>query len=202
MKNHVARKQMVPQQESSLNSPKKRNFFTRIYCYFKTIREIRRRRFEKMTVSPYSKFATFFFCLFGGPVGLHRMYVRRYVTAFLMIITLGGGGIWIIIDLIRIRKNKFKDWHHLPVSEIRRPKDKVAVFFSLLSVVLARFVYPAAFDVLLQVGTWGGEEIGIFSRDERREIIQKLKSKHGEVQTNIPVPKIPDLTDSKKGGIN
>ena len=198
MKNHVPIEKSIPKQESQPVSPKKRNFFVNLYYYFKNIREIRRQRIEKMTVSPYSKFATFFFCLFGGIAGLHRMYVHRYITAFLMIITLGGCGIWVIIDLIHIRQNKFRDWRHLPVKEMRRPKDKLAVVTSLLCIVVARFIYPAAFEVVVNAGVWGGEKIGIFSRDDRKEIVRKLISKHGEVQTNIPAPQIPDLTDSKK----
>jgi len=48
-------------------------------------------------------------CVFLGLVGAHRFYTKKIGTAILMIITLGGCGIWYIIDLIMIIAGKFKD---------------------------------------------------------------------------------------------
>lgn len=41
-------------------------------------------------------------CFFLGVFGIHRFYIGRPGTAILMILTLGGLGIWQIIDLVRI----------------------------------------------------------------------------------------------------
>lgn len=41
-------------------------------------------------------------CFFLGSLGIHRFYIGRPGTAILMILTLGGLGIWTIIDLVRI----------------------------------------------------------------------------------------------------
>ncbi len=41
-------------------------------------------------------------CFFLGVLGIHRFYIGRPGTAILMILTLGGLGIWQIIDLVRI----------------------------------------------------------------------------------------------------
>jgi len=41
-------------------------------------------------------------CFFLGILGIHRFYIGRWKTAILMILTLGGLGIWQIIDLVRI----------------------------------------------------------------------------------------------------
>ena len=47
----------------------------------------------------------FFFGIFGA----HRFYVGKIGTAILMILTLGGIGIWAIIDFILIVVGSFKD---------------------------------------------------------------------------------------------
>jgi TM2 domain-containing membrane protein YozV len=48
-------------------------------------------------------------CIFLGYFGGHRFYTGKIGTAILMIITAGGCGIWIIIDLVMIISGKFKD---------------------------------------------------------------------------------------------
>ena len=48
-------------------------------------------------------------CFFLGCLGIHRFYVGKIGTGILMIITLGGLGIWSLIDLIMIIVGKFKD---------------------------------------------------------------------------------------------
>ena len=41
-------------------------------------------------------------CLFLGTLGVHRFYLGRPWTGILMILPLGGFGIWSLIDLVRI----------------------------------------------------------------------------------------------------
>ena len=48
-------------------------------------------------------------CFFLGGLGIHRFYVGKAGTGILMILTLGGLGIWIIIDLVMILTGGFKD---------------------------------------------------------------------------------------------
>ena len=48
-------------------------------------------------------------CLFVGFLGIHRFYVGKSGTGFLQIITIGGLGIWVLIDLIMIVMGKFTD---------------------------------------------------------------------------------------------
>ena len=45
----------------------------------------------------------------AGNVGAHRFYVGKPVTAVLMLVTLGGLGIWYLVDLILIIAGAFKD---------------------------------------------------------------------------------------------
>ena len=48
-------------------------------------------------------------CFFLGFLGIHRFYVGKIGTGVLMILTLGGLGIWNLIDVIIIVMQKFTD---------------------------------------------------------------------------------------------
>lgn len=52
---------------------------------------------------------TLLLCLFAGSLGVHRFYAGKIGTGILQLITLGGCGIWTIIDLIMIITGNFKD---------------------------------------------------------------------------------------------
>ena len=41
-------------------------------------------------------------CFFLGGLGIHRFYLRRTGTGILMLLTLGGLGIWTLIDFVRL----------------------------------------------------------------------------------------------------
>jgi TM2 domain-containing membrane protein YozV len=48
-------------------------------------------------------------CFFIGFLGVHRFYVGKIGTGVLMLLTLGGLGIWNLIDFIIIAMQKFTD---------------------------------------------------------------------------------------------
>jgi TM2 domain-containing membrane protein YozV len=48
-------------------------------------------------------------CFFIGFLGAHRFYVGKVGTGVLMLVTLGGLGIWALIDMIIIIMQKFTD---------------------------------------------------------------------------------------------
>ena len=52
---------------------------------------------------------TLLLCFFLGAFGVHRFYVGKIGTGLLMLITLGGLGIWTLIDFIIIAVGSFKD---------------------------------------------------------------------------------------------
>jgi len=62
------------------------------------------------TVSQRSRLAALLFCLFLGLLGVHRFYVGKVGTGVLMLITIGGFGIWALIDLIMIVVGGFTDF--------------------------------------------------------------------------------------------
>ena len=59
--------------------------------------------------------ATLLLCLLLGYLGIHRFYVGKIGTGILQIITIGGLGIWVLIDLIMIAIGKFTDKGGLPI---------------------------------------------------------------------------------------
>ena len=52
---------------------------------------------------------TLILCVLLGGLGVHRFYVGKIGTGILMLLTLGGLGIWALIDLIVIAVQNFKD---------------------------------------------------------------------------------------------
>jgi TM2 domain-containing membrane protein YozV len=51
----------------------------------------------------------FLLCLFIGGLGIHRFYVGKTGSGVAQILTLGGLGIWTLIDCIMILCGAFKD---------------------------------------------------------------------------------------------
>jgi TM2 domain-containing membrane protein YozV len=64
---------------------------------------------EGRPASPKSRLAAALLAWFLGVFGIHRFYVGKVGTGILMILTLGGLGIWVLIDLIVILIGSFKD---------------------------------------------------------------------------------------------
>mgnify|MGYP001231389797 FL=1 len=60
-------------------------------------------------VSEKSFVSTLILCLLLGGLGVHRFYVGKVGTGIIMLMTLGGLGIWTLIDLIRIAVQRFTD---------------------------------------------------------------------------------------------
>ena len=48
-------------------------------------------------------------CFFFGIFGAHRFYAGRTGTAIVQLLTLGGLGIWALVDLVLLATESFKD---------------------------------------------------------------------------------------------
>jgi TM2 domain-containing membrane protein YozV len=59
--------------------------------------------------------ATVLLCQFLGHFGVHRFYTGRIVSGIFQLLTLGGFGIWTLIDLIMIITGEFKDQYNRPL---------------------------------------------------------------------------------------
>ena len=60
--------------------------------------------------------ALFLLTFFVGVLGVHRFYVGKIGTGVLMLITLGGLGIWFLVDLLLVVTGQFtnKDGQKIP----------------------------------------------------------------------------------------
>jgi Tfp pilus assembly protein PilE len=65
-------------------------------------------------------------CFFLGGLGIHRFYMGKIVTGVLMLVTLGGLGIWSIIDMIIFIFSNFNDGKGRPL--VDKNKSLVTVF--------------------------------------------------------------------------
>jgi len=70
---------------------------------------------ETITVSKKSMAPAAILCFFLGGFGAHRFYVGKVGTGILMLCTLGGLGIWTIVDFVMIVVGTFKDKDGLPL---------------------------------------------------------------------------------------
>ena len=60
-------------------------------------------------ISPRSRLVALVLCFFAGFLGAHRFYVDKTGTALLMLITVGGFGLWTLVDFILIGLGSFAD---------------------------------------------------------------------------------------------
>jgi TM2 domain-containing membrane protein YozV len=51
------------------------------------------------------------FIVLSWPLGAHRFFLKRYASAILFILTIGGFGIWWIVDFILIVTGSMADNH-------------------------------------------------------------------------------------------
>ena len=66
--------------------------------------------------SQRSRLAAALLCFFLGWTGAHRFYAGKAGTGLLMVLTLGGFGLWSLIDLILIVCGAFTDADGRPLS--------------------------------------------------------------------------------------
>ena len=69
-----------------------------------------------------------FLCLFLGWLGVHRFYTGHYITGILQLLTFGGFGIWVLIDLVMIYADSFKDDMNMLLTRMERVRPNVYMY--------------------------------------------------------------------------
>ncbi len=64
---------------------------------------------SEIQASEEKKLTLLLLCYFFGCFGAHRFYTRKHLTGVLMLLTLGGLGFWMLVDLVFIIMGKFTD---------------------------------------------------------------------------------------------
>ncbi|WP_221412100.1 MULTISPECIES: TM2 domain-containing protein [unclassified Dysgonomonas] len=61
------------------------------------------------TISDKDWLTTIVLCAFLGCFGIHRFYTNNTMIGIIQLITLGGCGIWMLVDIILLALGSFKD---------------------------------------------------------------------------------------------
>jgi len=77
--------------------------------------------------APRSWYIALLLAVFLGWFGLDRFYIGRYKAGWLKLITLGGLGIWYLLDIILIASEYRKDRWYRPLVHVWRPSAQSGV---------------------------------------------------------------------------
>lgn len=72
---------------------------------------------EERVISSKNWLLTLVLCISLGAFGIHRFYVGKIGTGILMLLTFGGFGIWVLVDLILIVTSAFTDINGLKLNK-------------------------------------------------------------------------------------
>lgn len=75
--------------------------------------------------SPRSRLVAALLCAACGWFGAHQFYVDKVGTGLLMVVTIGGFGVWALVDLLLILAGSFADAEGRPL-RVWLPADEVA----------------------------------------------------------------------------
>ena len=98
---------------------------------------------ERRVMQKKSFLATLLLSFFLGPFGIHRFYTGYVGIGVAQLFTLGGLGIWVLIDLISICLDKYKDAKGQKLDGYNSKIGYAVIIFIVLSFIL-KFL-PALF---------------------------------------------------------
>ncbi len=127
-----------------------------------TMQNVRTKKFPKQR----HFLAVFFLSFMWGIVGVDRMYLGKWGTGFLKLITLGGLGIWVLTDLTMIMAGTMRDKQGremLQFAEYKGFAYKTALLFALAIgvIVLINALFLLAAIMQLMNGIQDGNIPGL-----------------------------------------
>jgi hypothetical protein len=63
----------------------------------------------------YDWLTTLLLCFFVGVFGIHNFYTKKTTIAVIQLFTLGGCGIWVLVDFIMILLGSYRDGQGKPL---------------------------------------------------------------------------------------
>ena len=123
------------------------------------------------TVSPKSRLVAFLVGAPFGVVGAHRFYVGKTGSGIGMIFTLGGMGVWWLVDMIMILSGEFRDADH-----------KRVVRWMVDEEFLAAAARPRDQQVLEEVETMRAE---LFDLQERVDFMERTLAQVRQEQRRL-----------------
>ncbi len=94
--------------------------------------------------------ATLLLSFFLGGFGIHRFYTGYIGLGILQLITLGGCGIWALIDFVRICFNNFKDADGQELADYNRTLGLTFFYAWIVLLILSILVNAASFSQILK----------------------------------------------------
>lgn len=98
--------------------------------------------------------AVFFISFMWGIFGVDRMYLGKWFTGLLKLVTIGGLGVWAVVDISAIMKGAMRDKHGremLQFTEYKKLASKTVLIFALALGVVAIIYGALMFAVLAQL---------------------------------------------------
>ncbi|VEB36768.1 Predicted membrane protein [Legionella sainthelensi] len=132
--------------------------------------------------------------LFLGVIGIHRIYVGKIYTGLLMLITLGGLGIWYLVDLILIVTNKFEDKNGNLIQLIQNPSSFKKALLVMGAVFAWLLVFVGTIFIIVLFLTSGL----IYSINHQLSALKTGDIEKAYSYTSKDFQKVTSLSDFKK----